>query len=128
MNVFNELAKLQQRVNAELKNAREGSDEEASLYERAELLDKIVAYRDSYSWLYKNTSKERIKVYIESGYDYQALCDAFNIDYENASATVVWASKQFRKRIGEKTLQYIREGYINEAEGLFLVSMGKAQV
>lgn len=128
MNVFNELVYIYSKTMKDLENVEKDSDAEAYLIEKQELLEEIIEYRDSYSWLYKNTSKDRMRVYLENGCDYNAVCENFGIDYENATSTVAWGTSQFEKKIGKHTLEYIKKGYIDEARAAFYTGAGKVSL
>lgn len=125
MNVFNELTSLYSKTIKDLEGVEKDSDAEADLVEKQELLEEIMKYRDSYDWLYKNTSKDRMRVYLENGCDYNAVCENFNIDYENATSAVNWGTSQFEKKIGKHTIEYIKKGYTEEARAAFYTGSGK---
>lgn len=125
MNVFNELTSLYSKTVKDLESVEKDSDAEAYLVEKQELLEEIIQYRDSYDWLYKNTSKDRMRVYLENGCDYNAVCENFDIDYDNATSAVNWGTSQFEKKIGKHTIEYIKKGYIDEARAAFYTGAGK---
>lgn len=102
-----------------------GSDRENTLLLAKDLLEEIIEYLKSYKWLQKKNSKEKIRVWIESGYDYNFLAEKFNISYDAAKMTVKWANGQFKKKIGENTLKLIREGLIDEARAAFYMGSGQ---
>ena len=73
--IFRRLEKEAVSVRNSLENK---CDEDAELLEmKKELLDEIVEYVDSYEWLYKSPLKEKVKFFIQSGYDYESLCNEF---------------------------------------------------
>ncbi len=92
---------------------------------KRELLEEIVEYVNSMEWLSRSKTKDKIRFFIKSGYDYEALCNEFNITYEAAKNAVKWASKQLKSKIGRTTVQLIRFGYIEEARVAFYVGIGK---
>lgn len=98
---------------------------DAAVAEKRELLEEIVKYVNSMTWLSRKATKEKISFYIKSGYDYGALCEEFNITYEAAKNAVKWASKQLKAKIGRNTVQLIKFGYIEEARVAFYVGIGK---
>lgn len=98
---------------------------DVAVAEKRELLEEIVKYVNSMTWLSRKATKEKISFYIKSGYDYDALCKEFDITYEAAKNAVKWASKQLKSKIGRNTVQLIRFGYIEEARVAFYVGIGK---
>ena len=121
INNFKSLSKTYASTLQELEYVEQGSDRENTLLLAKQLLEEIIDYLKSYKWLYKQSSKEKIKVWIESGYDYDVLCEQFNISYEGARWSVSWANSQFKKKIGENTIKLIKEGLIEEARAAFYV-------
>lgn len=128
VSIFKSLSRTYTSTINELKTVANGSDREALLIETKELLDELMDYLKSYDWLHKSTSKEKMKVYLESGFDYDVLCDTFDLSYDNAKMTVSWANGQFKKKIGENTIKLIREGFIDEARSAFYMNSGKINV
>ncbi|MBR3792010.1 MAG: hypothetical protein IKK18_04840 [Clostridia bacterium] len=128
INNFKSLSKTYASTLQELEYVEQGSDRENTLLLAKQLLEEIIDYLKSYKWLYKQSSKEKIKVWIESGYDYDVLCEQFNISYEGARWSVSWANSQFKKKIGENTIKLIKEGLIEEARAAFYVGTGKLSV
>ena len=98
---------------------------DAAVAEKRELLEEIVKYVNSMTWLSRKATKEKISFYIKSGYDYDSLCKEFDITYEAAKNAVKWASKQLKAKIGRNTVQLIRFGYIEEARVAFYVGIGR---
>lgn len=92
---------------------------------KRELLEEIVEYVNSLSWLSRTKTKDKVRFFIKSGYDYEALCKEFGITYESAKNAIKWASKQLKAKIGRNTVQLIRFGYIEEARVAFYVGIGK---
>ena len=127
-NVFRSLLKQYTSTITALDSVEVGSDRETILLDAKDLLEEIIAYLKSYKWLYKKGSKEKIQVYLESGYDYEVLCEKCNITYDNAKSSVAWAGSQFKKKIGENTIKLIKEGYIDEARSAFYAKSGQVTV
>ncbi len=105
-------------------NAVKDSQDE-NLQDKKELLRELVDYVNSMKWLSRTPAKKKISFFIKSGYDYDAFCAEFNISYEAAKNSVKWASKQLKAKIGEHTLELIRDGYIKEASDAFYVGTGQ---
>lgn len=125
INNFKSLSKTYASTLQELEIVEQGSDRENTLLLAKELLEEIIEYLKSYKWLYKKNSKEKIQVWIESGYDYNLLAERFGISYDAAKMAVKWANGQFKKKIGENTLKLIREGLIDEARAAFYMGSGQ---
>lgn len=128
INIFKSISRTYTSTLQELELVEQGSDTEFNLLQAKELLEEIVEYMKSYKWLYKGSSKEKIKVWLESGYDYEVLCEKCNIPYANAKMAVSWANGQFKKKIGESTIKLIKEGLIEEARAAFYAGTGKLRV
>ena len=105
-------------------NSVKNNPDEAVAAKR-ELLEEIVEYVNSLSWLSRAKTKDKVRFFIKSGYDYEALCKEFGITYESAKNAMKWASKQLKAKIGRNTIQLIKFGYIEEARIAFYVGIGK---
>ena len=105
-------------------NSVKNNPDEAVAAKR-ELLEEIVEYVNSLSWLSRTKTKDKVRFFIKSGYDYEALCKEFGITYESAKNAIKWASKQLKAKIGRNTVQLIRFGYIEEARVAFYVGIAK---
>lgn len=105
-------------------NSVKNNPDEAVAAKR-ELLEEIVEYVNSLGWLSRTKTKDKVRFFIKSGYDYEALCKEFGITYESAKNAIKWASKQLKAKIGRNTVQLIRFGYIEEARIAFYVGVGK---
>ena len=118
--------RLEKEVISVKKSLELSDGENALLAEmKKELLDEIVEYVDGYEWLHKKPLKEKVKFFIHSGYDYDSLCREFNISYDSARSSVKWASNQLKKKIGQTTLQLIKEDRITDAATAFYMGTGK---
>ena len=104
-----------------------GSDGEDKLLInlKNELLEEMVDYVNSYEWLHKKPLKQKVQFFIQSGYDYEALCRAFDISYDSARSSIKWASNQLKKKIGPSTLQLIKEDRLTDAATAFYMGIGK---
>lgn len=127
-NIFKRLTKQYTATITALDSVEKGSEKESVLLESKMLLEEIIIYLKSYKWLYKKNSKEKMRIFLESGYDYSVLCKEYNITYQNAKAAVNWAGSQFKKKIGENTISLIKDGYINEARSAFYVNSGQVTI
>jgi len=116
MGIFKDFQKEYEKVQRELT-----VNENEFVQQKRELLSEIIDYINSYKWLSGRILKEKVKCYLSCGFDYGFLCENFNISYDSARSSIKWASKQLRKRIGEHTLELIREGNIEEARLAFYI-------
>jgi len=116
MGIFKDFQKEYEKVQREL-----SLNESEVVQQKKELLSEIVDYINSYKWLSGRKLKEKVKCYLSCGYDYDVLCENFNISYSSARSSMKWASKQLRKKIGEHTLELIREDNIEEARLAFYI-------
>jgi hypothetical protein len=83
---------------------------------KLDVLTQISTYLHSYSWLKHKTSKERVKAFIASEYNYQACAEQLDVASLTAFQTSIWyAAKQFEAKIGKKTIDLISEGKTDEA-------------
>lgn len=127
-NVFKKLNRLSNSINRQLNDVEKDSEKEDRLVDARSLLDELITYRDSYEWMYKLKSKERMKVFIESGCDYNTVADVFGIEYNAVKSMVHWGSEKFKSKVGENTLDLIGQGLIEEARAAFYISSGKIRV
>ena len=116
MGIFKDFQKEYEKVQGELT-----LNENEFVQQKRELLSEIIDYINSYKWLSGRKLKEKVKCYLSCGFDYGFLCENFNISYKSARSSMKWASKQLRKRIGEHTLELIREDNIEEARLAFYI-------
>ena len=116
MGIFKDFQKEYEKVQREF-----SLNENEFMQQKKELLSEIVDYINSYKWLSGRKLKEKVKCYLSCGYDYDFLCKSFNISYGSARSSMKWASKQLRKRIGEHTLELIKNDNIDEARLAFYV-------
>lgn len=125
VSVFKQLARQYKNVRADLKVAVHYSEDEKVLKDKKALLDSIIAYLNSYEWLSRDGSIEKVRTYLKSGFDYDFVCKSFGISYESAKNTMKWANIQFKKKIGSETLRLIEEGKLEEAMCAFYVASGR---
>ncbi len=93
-----------------------------------ELMDELYMYFLSYKWLKKYTSKEKIKSFVASNFDYDALVEGYGITYNNACSSIKWAGQALQEKIGPNTLALLNDGYIDEARASFYVHCGALSV
>ena len=77
VSVFKQLARQYKNVRADLKVAVHYSEDEKVLKDKKALLDSIIAYLNSYEWLSRDGSIEKVRTYLKSGFDYDFVCKSF---------------------------------------------------
>ena len=127
-NVFKRLWKLHNSTVNHLAACVPGSEEELLYQEDLALIEEIDLYLHSFAWLRKQQTKEKMRVYLDSWFDYDLLCEQFGISYENAKNSVHWAATQFENKIGWHTLKLIELGYIEEARAAFYIGTGQLKL
>lgn len=125
LTIFKQIAKLHKTIVYEQEKVNEESDKGKELQITKELLEELMEYVDSFEWLKKDKSKEKVQFFLESGEDYDLLCKQYNISRDTAYNTIRWASKQLRDKIGENTVSLIRDGYVEEARAAFYQGTGR---
>lgn len=95
------------------------------LADKLTLLDEIVAYIYSYDWIKHNKIKDKVKFFVESGFDYELYCREYGVSYASAKNSGKYAYKLLINKLGENTLDLIKKGYLDEARSAFYVSSGR---
>ena len=125
LTIFKQIAKLHKEFAYEQEKVKKDSDRDKELQTIIDLLEEIIEYVDSFDWLKKDKSKEKVQFFLESGEDYDLLCKQYGISKDTAYNTIRWASKQLRDKIGENTVSLIKDGYIEEARAAFYQGTGR---
>ena len=125
LTIFKQIAKLHKEFAYEQEKVKKDSDRDKELQTIIDLLEEIIEYVDSFDWLKKDKSKEKVQFFLESGEDYDLLCKQYDISKDTAYNTIRWASKQLRDKIGENTVSLIKDGYIEEARAAFYQGTGR---
>lgn len=128
LTIFKQIAKLYKTITYEQEKVNEDSDKGKELQVTKELLEEVMVYVDSFEWLKKDKSKEKVQFFLESSEDYDLLCKQYGISKDTAYNTIRWASKQLRDKIGKNTVSLIRDGYIEEARAAFYQGTGRLGV
>lgn len=95
------------------------------LADKLTLLDEIIAYINSYAWIKHNKIKDKVKFFVESGFDYELYCREYGVSYASAKNSGKYAYKLLINKLGENTLDLIKKGYLDEACSAFYVNSGK---
>ncbi|WP_312753493.1 hypothetical protein [Rummeliibacillus suwonensis] len=93
--------------------------------EKLKLLQSIIAYVNSYEWLSHETSRKKLKAFLQSRYNYEMVAAEFNVSVKSLYVTVSYASDRLEKRIGTKTIDLILADDLETAEREFLLGTGK---
>ncbi len=117
----------QLKTEKELDKANIGKEREDFLIDKSNLIFEIFQYINSFSWLKRAGTIEKIKFFIDSGYDYPLLCKEFGISDSTARNCVSWSYKKLRDRIGENTVSLIQQDRIEDARLSFDMAIGKIQ-
>ena len=126
--VFKSLRKMAIETDKTLEKCPSGTQTEMVYKDKKYLIERIEKYLNSYEWLKHNEYKDKIKFYIENGYDYDAFCEHFGIKYQNARSTIRYAGNQFKEKIGENTIALLKLDKIQEAKASFEVASGNIKV
>lgn len=125
ISVFKQLARSYKHVKEDLKKAVSFSEDQKMLQDKKELLESIINYLNSYDWMSRKDSIDKVRTWLTSGYDYELVCRTYDISYEKAKNAIKWANAQFKKKIGEETLEMIEQGKLDEARCAFYVASGQ---
>lgn len=141
MNIFKEFQEDYKNSKSLLKQAKEGKlndkdvnniecyEDSVELFEdRMSLMNEINEYINGFSWITQNETKEKIKFFLKSGFNYKLLCEKYHTTYGAARVSINYCSSQLLKKIGTKTLALIRNNYIEEARSAFYMNSGKIKL
>ncbi len=124
VNSFKNLINLYNSTLQEIQIFEQDATTSSNLQKAKVLLEEIISYMNSYSWLKHKSSKEKVRVWTESGFDYKVLCEECGVSYQTARQCICWANSKFKAKIGENTLALIKEGLMDEARAAFYLHSG----
>jgi hypothetical protein len=103
------------------------SDEDRnSFVDKENALSLLMTYLNSFEWLTHAKTKERVKLFISSRYDYKFCTEQLNMESLSAFETSMWyTAKKFQSKIGENTIDLIMDGAISTALIQFNTGTGK---
>ena len=127
-NIFKRLKNLHNSVDASLDACVSGSEEEMVYQETMDLIIEIEEFLYSFAWLRKQQAKDKLRIYLDSCFDYGVMCELFCITYEQAKNSVHWAATKFENNIGAHTLRLIEQGFLEEARAAFYIGTGKLKI
>ncbi len=125
---YKTLSKEKAKVEQELGGAITDEDKIKFLQDKLELIDEVIEYVKSFCWLKRKTTIEKVKFFIECGYDYELLCREFDITDTMARNTISWSYRKLREHIGENTISLIKQDRIADAWASFYMATGKVTV
>lgn len=91
------------------------------------LLSSIISYVNSYEWLAQTKTKEKIKLFLLSKYNYKVVAAQYKLKLNSLEVSISYAAKRLEKKIGHNTIDLILEGKVELAEQEFLIGSGKFQ-
>ena len=88
-------------------------------------LEEINSYMLSFGWLTHAKTKERVRTFIDTSYNYVESAKILNVESRSSFETSIWyTSKKFEERIGVDTLKLILDGRVDEGLRQFRVGTG----
>jgi hypothetical protein len=124
--IFRDLLDMFTIVTSNLKNKNIFGADRQLEHKKAEALKQIVDYAIELDWIKHQYSKDRLKYFFNSGFEYQITADHFGVSKNSIEASVSYSAKKFEKLIGGKaTLNLIKKGQIEEAITQFNIATGK---
>lgn len=96
---------------------RTRTDEDAIALEIAKLkiLTRIIAYVNSYEWLSRAQTREKMKAFLQSKYNYREVAERFGIKKSTLQVAISHANRRLEQKIGSKTIDLNLEGKIELA-------------
>lgn len=123
-NVVKELMREKNKTEDLLMKTPENEDDYEFYNDKLGVIEEILNYVKSYKWVKQEKIKEKIRFFIESGFDYDLYCKTYNVDYQSARNSAKYAYSLLTKKIGENTISLIKKDYIDEARAAFYVGTG----
>lgn len=93
-------------------------------HKKFSLLDEILGYVASLRWVARSESKSRMKVLIETGYNYETTAKIFNVSVHSVRAMASYTLGNLEKKIGKDTIDILMKGEIDKAELQFRIGTG----
>ena len=124
-NIIRELIREKNKTDAILQKTPETDDDYEFLTDKLSVIKELLNYVYSYTWVKQDRIKEKIKFFIESGFDYELYCKTYDVSYESARNSVKYAYGLLIKKIGENTVSLIKNDYIDEARAAFYSKTGR---
>lgn len=127
--IFRELEMMCITTEKHIKSYQYDDKHRRRLLAKMSALQEIRDYLFSYEWLKHKKTIERVKTYLESGYNYKESTKKLNVVSTSAFETTIWyASKKFEESIGVDTLSLLNDNKIMQAVYQFRVGTGKLRL
>ncbi|RXT08833.1 hypothetical protein [Ammoniphilus sp. CFH 90114] len=122
MLVFREIEELVREVKSRLASLGVESDSKLD-GQRFLLLQQVVTYVNSMVWLSHGKTREKVKSFLRSRYNYQEVAERYGVSVSQMHKCISYAGSQLRRRIGG-TLLLIKSGALASAEREFALATG----
>lgn len=124
--VFKQLAMAMVEIEKLLRDKSLSDESRVLLLKQRDALNEINDYLWSFEWLSHESSKQKVRLFLESGYNYKDVWQKAGSTSRTSFETSIWhAARVFQKKIGESTLQLILDGKVDEGLRQFRISIGK---
>lgn len=128
MIIFKELYKAIDNMNYKLSNESLTTDEELLYSKQKNALEKVQAYLLSYDWLSHKKTKERVELFIKSGFDYRGCAEQLGIKLNAFETSMVYAGNKFKDKIGQDTLSTILGGQVTAGLLQYQIGVGELKL
>ncbi len=131
--IFKKVEDAYKAVAIELKNEEKKKEYKdvvkiEELHRQRDLIQEVLNYINSFSWLKHEETIKRIKFFLKNKYNYQEFCNQFEITYEAAKVCVSYANQKCIEKIGRNTIDLIIEGRLDEAKAEFYFRTGQLKI
>ncbi len=128
LGAFRELSRELKYVKDDIKDNLFNEEKLEFLKEKGELIEEILEYIETYEWIDKAPTREKVKFYVDSGYDYALMSKVYDMTEEQARNCVTYCYKKLKNKIGSNTVKLIKQDCISEARASFYMHSGKITV
>ncbi|AWI06734.1 hypothetical protein [Clostridium drakei] len=88
------------------------------------LLNEILEYVVSLRWVTRAESKSRMRILIETGYNYETTAKRFNVSVHSVRAMASYTLGNLEKKLGKDTIDILMNGEVEKAELQFRIGTG----
>ncbi|MGO4498599.1 hypothetical protein AB4114_22220 [Paenibacillus sp. 2RAB27] len=96
--------------------------------QRLDLLLLVVTFVNGMTWLSHEKTIVKVQFFLKNGYDYRLAARHFGVTVKSLHVTISYAATRLRGYIGANTLEWIRDGRIEEAGRAFSIASGQVQL
>ncbi|MFC5530477.1 hypothetical protein [Cohnella yongneupensis] len=93
---------------------------------KLQLLTTLIAYVNSFEWITHRQTKEKIRVFLRSNFQYKAVAQKLGISLNSLQVSVSYASKKLQEKMGTSLL-LLQRGDLEAAEREFLIAIGRSE-